>query len=199
MAAAMMPAGAADDGITYFDRFLKSTPAALMEFRQVAFDANGRLLSEGVGRLWFSQPWKYRLEYDAPDHFLLISDGETVWEYDQDLQQVIIRPFSSEGLSGIFAALSAGDLDVVREHYTLYSGIGGDLRWAGADAISSDNSVRRVRLGFDGTLGDLKQVEIIDAFDGVVRMDIYHLEKGAEDTLFHFTPPPGVDVVYERR
>ena len=190
---------AAEDkhGLIFLERFLKNTPAGLLEFRQKTRNAQGRLLSEGIGRLWFSQPFKYRLEYETPDYFLLVSDGERMYEYDKGLQQVIVRPFSEENFGGFITALAAGDINKLREHYTLYAGIGGDLRWAGADAISAENSVRRFRLGFDQDNGDLKQVEVVDAFDSSSIMHIYHIEKGAEEALFKFTPPPEADVVYE--
>lgn len=44
------------------------------------------------GKLYVVSPDKFRLDYTEPYSQLYIADGKTLWSYDEDLEQVIIKP-----------------------------------------------------------------------------------------------------------
>ncbi|MDM5147408.1 outer membrane lipoprotein chaperone LolA [Candidatus Persebacteraceae bacterium Df01] len=184
----------AADGLVLLRDFLRETPSARLDFHQTALDEKGNVLTESGGRLWYERPAKFRMEYDKPEELLLVSDGETAWIYEPDLQQATTQPAATLiGDSVLFGVLSGGDWEALQTDYVLTAGLGGDWRWAIAEAKDDSQTVRRWRLAFSANDGQLRQVEITDSFGGIARLDVLSLTQ--ESAVFTFTPPPGVDVV----
>jgi outer membrane lipoprotein carrier protein len=77
-------------------------------FEQQLLDARGNLLRTSRGELWASRPDRFRWEISEPFPEVLIGDGETLWLWDPDLEQVTIRPYD-ERLRGTPALLLSGD------------------------------------------------------------------------------------------
>ena len=174
--------------------FWTQTPNAEAQFKQTVLDSDGETLSESGGRLWFARGGKFRVEYDAPEQLLLVSDGESFWSYEADLKQALVRPLSS--LSGGFlAALSASEWGELPEHYTLSAADAGEgLRWVTATTRAAEDSVREIRFGFDNG-GELRKLNMRDSFGGEVRIEIANWTRGASESRFVFAPPPGTEVV----
>ena len=187
----------ADDGELLLRKFWSQTPGARAEFRQRVYDSDGELLSSGGGKLWFARGGKFRVEYQSPEELLLVSNGETFWSYEKDLQQVLVRPLSSLG-GGFLAALSAGEWKELPRHYILAAdGADDNLHWESAKSRDPEDAIRRIRFGFDGG-GSLRQLQMHDAFGGVVQITMRNLTIGAADGIFVFVPPPGAEVISDR-
>jgi len=60
-------------------------------FSQLTLDGSGTQLQETAGQLALKRPGLFRWHTDAPMEQLLVSNGEKVWLYDPDLQQVTIQ------------------------------------------------------------------------------------------------------------
>ncbi|MEO5333106.1 MAG: outer membrane lipoprotein chaperone LolA [Magnetococcus sp. YQC-5] len=69
---------------TFMDH-LKSVTA---EFDQQALDADADQPKESHGQFFAARPGRFRWDYTTPYKQMLISDGQTVWFYEPDLQQV---------------------------------------------------------------------------------------------------------------
>src|SRR5690606_11460873 len=57
-------------------------------FSHMTLSANGANLQQTTGTLTLKRPVKVRWHTDPPLEQLLISDGEKIWLYDPDLEQV---------------------------------------------------------------------------------------------------------------
>jgi outer membrane lipoprotein carrier protein len=66
------------------------------KFVQQVRDVEGELLQESKGTIALKRPNKIRWESTEPFHYLLVSDGKTVWRYDADLEQLNTEPFDSK-------------------------------------------------------------------------------------------------------
>ena len=75
---------------------LSSLKTLQADFEQDVFDEDGTLLQQSRGELMVERPNKLRWESREPFHYLLISDGETLWRYDADLEQLNTEAFSPE-------------------------------------------------------------------------------------------------------
>lgn len=69
---------------TFMDR-LKSVTA---EFDQQALDADADQPKESHGQFFAARPGRFRWDYTTPYKQMLVSDGQIVWFYEPDLQQV---------------------------------------------------------------------------------------------------------------
>jgi outer membrane lipoprotein carrier protein len=65
------------------------------KFVQQVNDVDGQLLQESTGTIALKRPNKIRWESTEPFHYLLVSNGKTVWRYDADLEQLNTEPFDA--------------------------------------------------------------------------------------------------------
>lgn len=75
---------------------LSSLQTLQAEFEQEVYDEDGKLLQNSRGTLMVERPNKLRWESVEPFHYLLVSDGKTLWRYDADLEQLNTEAFTPE-------------------------------------------------------------------------------------------------------
>jgi outer membrane lipoprotein carrier protein len=166
-------------------------------FVQRVFDAEGQLTEETTGRVALSAPRQFRWEYEAPFPQLIVADGDHVWVYDPDLEQVQVRIQShEEQQSPLTVLIDPSELD--RQFLVAAAPDSDGLSWAVLTPRKAEEAqFASARLGFAGDA--LARMEMKDSlgqrteisFEGWRRNPAF-----AADT-FRFTPPAGVDVVGE--
>ena len=112
----MLALPARADGLAELDRFLREVNSAQASFTQVV--TSPRRASETVarsktssGRFEFLRPNRFRFEYTKPFEQSIVADGETLWLYDVDLNQVTARQ-QKDVLGSTPAALIAAGTDI---------------------------------------------------------------------------------------
>ena len=101
-------AGATDD---LLDR-LQTLKSMKGQFEQVVLDQGGTHMQEATGRFQVARGNQFYWLTETPYEQMAASDGETVWVYDADLEQVVVRPLN-ENLSETPALLFGGDPSAV--------------------------------------------------------------------------------------
>jgi outer membrane lipoprotein carrier protein len=76
------------DELTPLLNSLKSSKA---DFTQTIMNGRGQILQQTSGMMTLQRPGRFRWEVKAPNRQLLIADGQHIWFYDVDLQQVTIQ------------------------------------------------------------------------------------------------------------
>ena len=182
--------------IDQLHRFLESTRTLRAEFAQIVIAKNGRKPQQSSGIVSISRPGKLRWEILKPYPQLVVGDGEKIWIYDQELQQVTIRK-AGQAISGSPAALLAGNNDLEKNFNLKEAGNAEGMAWVEATPKSNESGFERVRLGFAGA--DLKAMELNDSFGQTTQVSFSKIERNPvlPATHFKFTPPAGVDVVGE--
>jgi len=176
--------------------FIHDTQTARASFTQTVTDRNGRPKQQASGEFAISRPGKFRWSVDKPYQQLLVGDGERVWIYDPDLNQVVIKR-SDRALGTTPAALLAGREEVEQAFDWRDLPASGGLDWLGATPKDKEAAFSDIRLGFDG--GGLAALEITDNFGQRSMIRLSRLERNPKlaPDLFKFTPPKGADVVGE--
>jgi len=174
--------------------FVRDTQTARAEFTQTVTDKNGRMVQQASGEFAIARPGKFRWNVDKPYKQLLVGDGERVWIYDADLNQVVKRR-NDKALGTTPAALLAGKDDVERAFDWRDLPPADGLDWLGATPKDRESSFSDIRLGFDAS--GLAALEIFDNFGQRTSIRLAHLERNPKlaSELFKFTPPKGADVV----
>lgn len=194
LAALCLAAGAARaDAIDTLKRFVAEVKTGRAAFTQTVTSPDGAKKKTSSGSFEFSRPNRFRFAYAKPYEQLIVADGQKVWLYDTDLEQVTVRPFT-QALGASPAALLAGaTLEKDFELRPLPDEAG--LQWAQALPRTKEGSFQSLKVGFRGKT--LAAVEIVDAFGQRSRLDFSQFE--ADPPLaadrFRFTPPPGADVI----
>jgi outer membrane lipoprotein carrier protein len=129
---------------------------------------------------------------------LIVGDGQQVWLYDPDLQQVTVQPMSKAMASTPAALLSGQSLekDFVLKALPIQAAQGTDagLEWVEALPKVKEGSFQSVKVGFRA--GQLVSIEVLDGFGQRSKLDFTAFNSAnVSPQLFVFTPPPGVDVL----
>ncbi|MBE0510299.1 MAG: outer membrane lipoprotein chaperone LolA [Chromatiales bacterium] len=187
----------AAEGQQRLEAFLKDLSSMEAGFVQTLHDARGELVEQSHGRLWLSRPGRFRLHYVNPYDQLYVADGQRVWMYDRDLEQVTVRP-QTEALSGAPALLmTAGD--PLEENFSIEElGLHEGFYWLELTPRDRDSNFDFVRLAIEDRT--LRAMEMVDGFGQTTRLLFETVERNPalSEEAFRFTPPPGVDVIGER-
>jgi len=174
--------------------FVRDTQTARASFMQTVTDKNGRVVQQASGEFAISRPGKFRWSVDKPYQQLLVGDGERVWIYDPDLNQVVKRR-NDQALGSTPAALLAGRDNVEQAFEWRDLPPADGLDWLGATPKDKESTFSDIRLGFNAS--GLAALEISDNFGQHTRITFAGLERNPKlaPELFTFTPPKGADVV----
>ena len=193
-AGVLLAAGAARaDALDTLKRFVAEVNTGRATFSQTVTSPDGAKKKSSSGSFEFSRPNRFRFDYAKPYQQLIVGDGQKVWLYDADLNQVTVRPFN-EALGATPAALLAGS--AIDKDFALKAlPDEGGLQWVQAVPKSKDAGVQSLKVGFRGT--QLAAVEIVDAFGQRSRLDFAQVESNPNLAAerFRFTPPAGADVI----
>jgi outer membrane lipoprotein carrier protein len=152
---------------------------------------------ESTGAFLFSRPGKFRWIYLKPFEQLIVGDGEKVWVYDKDLEQVTVKKLG-DALGNSPAALLAGDNDVDRAYTLKPQPAKGGLEWLEAVPKDPDSTFEKMRLGFRKS--NPETIELHDRLGQITTIRFTKFVRNpklAADT-FRFTPPAGADVVGDK-
>jgi len=196
LAVLLVPALARADALGEFRAYLRDTQSGRTQFEQKVFDRSERLVQSSSGSFAFQRPGRFRWQIRVPYEQLIVGDGERVWIYDRDLNQVTVRSMG-RALGSTPAALLAGATDVERAFEMSEAGRADGLAWLEAKPRDKDAGFDRIRLGM-GPLG-VQAMELLDHFGQTTRLRFSHFVRNPtfEPSTFRFTPPEGADVLGE--
>ncbi|MFA5633165.1 MAG: outer membrane lipoprotein chaperone LolA [Porticoccaceae bacterium] len=165
-------------------------------FNQTVTSADGYILQEVTGTLAVARPGKVRWHSDAPYEQLVVSDATTLWLYDPDLEQVTVRPFSSD-ISRTPAVLFIGEVqDLERDYRVSVERSGNRVQYL-LEPRGDDALYERIAIEFDGELP--AAMALWDSLGQTTRIGFSEVRVNAEldPQGFTFTPPAGVDVLVD--
>ena len=190
-----LPAAAEGDRATErLDGWLSATSSFRARFFQSVFDEDGVRISESEGTVAFRRPYRFRWDYEFPEPQIIVADGNTLWWYDVELEQVTVRPVEA-ALAGTPAALLAGP-GRAGDHFRVagLKTIRG-VDWFQLIPRGADTAIRALRIGLEGE--EVRAIEMDDGFGQTTRIAFHDVEYNPPltDELFRFVPPPDADVV----
>lgn len=192
--AADSPSSGAGVAFTEFQTFLKNTRSARGSFRQQVLHSSGRVMETTEGSFAFSRPGRFRWEVKKPYEQLLVADGEQLFFFDRDLNQVTIRKLG-DAIASTPAAILFGNESIDRDFVFTEAGRHEGLLWLEAAPRSRDAGVERMVIGLRSGLPEA--MDVVDAFGRTSRFTFGMLERNSsiDATLFGFSVPAGADVI----
>jgi len=166
-------------------------------FSQLTLDGSGTQLQEASGEMALKRPGLLRWHTDAPMEQLLVSNGEKVWLYDPDLQQVTIQDLDQR-MTHTPALLLSGDVSKIRENFTISHKEGGSVVDFILKPKAKDTLFDTLRLSFrNGVINDMQLIDSIGQRTNILFLGV-KLNQPLADGQFTFQVPEGADVVEER-
>ena len=180
-------------GELYLEKFLADTQTLEANFHQTLRTHEGEILQQTEGKFYLDRPGKFRWNYKTPYEQIIVSDGERIWIYDVDLQQVTVQ---RHGVSS-----SSSPMALLQDSSTLYKNFivspldnsDGVYRLK-LESKSNESDFSEIVVGLD--VHGLRFMQLHDQFEQVT--DIVFSEISTNTILakeiFQFVPPEGVDV-----
>jgi len=188
-------------GMESLEAFVKNVRSGRAQFTQTVTPparegepARNRVSS---GSFEFQRPGKFKFDYKKPFAQLIVADGDTLWLYDADLNQVTQRK-QAQALGSTPAALiaAASDLRALQADFQLEAAPDRDgLQWVKATPKARDGQLQHVLVGFAGE--SLSALEILDSFGqrSVLKFDKFEVNPALPASTFNFKAPAGADVI----
>lgn len=201
----MFSAAATAGGLESLESFIRATRSGRAEFTQTvtapARDGQAARVRNSSGTFEFVRPSRFRFHYRKPFEQLIVADGQTLWLYDADLNQVTARA-QAQALGSTPAALiaAAPSLQALQAEFTLVAEPARDgLQWVLATPRARDSALQSIRVGLrDGEQGvELAALEILDSFGqrSLLQFSRVQLNPAIAPETFRFRPPAGADVI----
>jgi outer membrane lipoprotein carrier protein len=187
-------ASAADSARSRMEAFSKDLKSISGSFSQSVTDANGRGGDQSRGTLALQAPRHFRWETKEPYVQTIVADGQRVWVYEPDLQQVTVRSQSSEEAHSPLTVLT--DLSQLDSQFTATeSGDRDGLAWLKLTSKAKDPEFEYAELGFSAH--DLERMLFKDQLGNTteIRFSDWKRNPKLAADAFKFTPPKGVDVI----
>jgi len=181
-------------GIERVQRYLDGIDTLRARFVQTIEDANGDAVQSSAGVLTIARPNRFRWDYTEPYEQLVLADGERLWLYDADLEQVTVRKLD-DSLASTPAMLLSGGGQVADSFAAGAVTEQGERCHIELLPLKKDTDFQSVIVEFEGE--NLTSMTLRDALDQTTRIDFAAIERNPELAAdeFAFTPPDGVDVI----
>ncbi len=177
------------------DAFSRDIQGLSATFSQQVFSSEGVPKESSSGTVQLQAPRQFRWEYLKPFPQLLVADGDHIWIYDADMEQVTVRQQSLEEQNSPLAIL-IDPAEMERQFVAAEGGRGDGLDWLELTPRKPDEALfDRARLGF-GAAG-LVRMEMFDGLGQrtVMGFSTWKRNPAFAPGTFSFKVPEGVDVV----
>jgi len=193
---AMAPAVTMATAVDSLNRFFRDSKTYEARFEQAVLDEALNVIQETSGTLRIHRPDRFRWEYDPPYRQTIVGDGQKVWVYDIDLEQITARKMS-KALGDTPAVLLAGKGDLDKNFTVTDLGEQGKLNWVQMVPKNRDGGYEDIRIGFEGDT--IRTLELIDGLGHTTRIKLSKAKVNPNlgDEVFTFVPPKGIDVIDE--
>ena len=199
--ALLMPSAlpATASSIGDFKEYLDGIDSAKITFNQTVTNNKGQSLSNIHGDFMFARPNLFRLVYGDPMTQEFVSDGESVWQYNVALRQVVQGDYQRFRRSNPLEVFLSRDIE---KHFLLRAAVveSDGLSWIIAsvkNSVENNEALahRDIRIGLDAD-GRIQRIVLTDQFDNTIRLDVLSFEpQPLAPGFFTFALPEGVDLV----
>ncbi|GMR08183.1 MAG: outer membrane lipoprotein chaperone LolA [Gammaproteobacteria bacterium] len=184
----------AGTGMDRLEKFFREVQTVTADFTQTVKDAENVTLQETSGKMIIRRPNRFRWDYLLPYQQLIVSDGNKVWLYDMDLEQVTVQS-AEKALKNSPAMLLSGNRPLEESFVINELGAKDGREWVELLPRAKDSTFQRMLLAFDKN--NLEIMELEDSFGQTTRLQFSAIRRNINvaNQVFQFTPPKGVDII----
>ena len=180
-------------GEVYLEKFMSKTQTLEANFQQTLRTHKGEILQQTEGKFYLNRPGKFRWDYKTPYEQIIVSDGERIWIYDVDLEQVTVQKQSAglpsspmallQDSAKLYQSFTVSPLD---EHDGVYR-----LK---LESKTRESDFTEIVVGVDAK--GLRFMQLHDQFEQVTDIVFSEITTNTDiaKEIFEFIPPEGVDV-----
>ena len=176
------------------ERFANELENFQAEFTQTVKSQDGRIQDQTQGQVWLQSPDKLRWVYTGEFPEVIVADGDNIWIYDESLEQVTVKPQSSQvNGSPLMILTDVSQLDT--QFLVTELGDYEEMFLLELKSKDGDSEFERILLGLDSS--GVRMMAMEDAFGQrtEIQFDNVIMNPTPDPDLYKFTPPAGTDVV----
>jgi len=165
-------------------------------FSQITSDSKGNTLQIAHGRLWISKPYRFRWHTEPPMEQILVANGELLWFYDPDLEQVTIQKMEP-AISTLPVLILTGNVTRLSQGFVIdqYQDETGDqFSFRPRADVESFKLVSMLVKDHQ-----IRRIDITDTLNQKTRIELTNIqvEEHLSEDMFEFQIPDGADVIRE--
>jgi outer membrane lipoprotein carrier protein len=193
----LLAGGVHASALEQFKSFVASTKAAKGEFtqRQVK-NTNGeapKASNTASGSFVFARPGKFIWTYAKPYEQVLQADGDQLFIFDKDLNQVTTKKLG-DALGSSPAAILFGSNDLEKNFTLSEGGTRDGLEWLKAVPKAKDTSFEQITIGLRNGLPEAMELKDFFGQTSVLKFSKIEKNPALSATSFKFVMPKGADV-----
>lgn len=175
-------------------------------FKQTVRDSNGVIVDQSAGKMWLARPDKLRWDIVEPLEQTLIVNEQQFFQYDSDIDQLIIEPLSDQ-LSAMPVLLLSGNAEAIASQFTVTqvkavassSESKPPLRQLFSLKPLSDEGLFEV-LTIEFKAGVLQAISILDDLQQSSRFEFtaIDIETTVNNSRFELNPPAYTDIIHRQ-
>ena len=161
-------------------------------FTQYELVENNQKVDPNSGQVWMQVPALFRWQYVEPIEQLIVADGEKVWVYDEDLEQVTVKAQDND-LNPIYVIIND---EKSQQHYDIKHEMSRqDIDWISLTPKVRNEEVQTVWLAVHEQT--IIQIKVVNQMGQTMVFEFSDIKKNPDmpEDMFTFVPPEGVDVV----
>jgi outer membrane lipoprotein carrier protein len=141
----------------------------------------------------FARPGKFIWEYKKPYEQLLQADGDQLYIYDKDLNQVTVRKLGN-ALGSSPAAILFGSNDLEKNFTLSEGGTRDGLEWLTAVPKSKDTTFEQIGIGLKDGIPQAMELKDLFGQTSVLHFTNFQRNPQLSANQFKFETPKGADV-----
>ena len=178
----------------YAQEFFNDLRTLEADFDQQVVDSDQRVVQSSQGHMWIQRPGLFRWNYKTPYIQQIVADGERLWTYDEDLEQVSVQSVS-DVLTSTPAMLLSGS-QPLEEVFVIEELTPDSIeKQVLLTPKSGDSNVTAITLYFD--VDTLVGMRADDSFGNTTTFSFFNLKRNRQidPFIFRFNPPANTDVI----
>ncbi len=178
------------------DELLESIDTLSAEVLQLIIESDGGVLEESAIQMHLKRPNGFYWETLDPFPELVVTDGSTLWNYQPDLEQVVLEDWDSSR-SELAAKLLSGDTEGLHEEYTVVLRENDDEEFDTFDLIpiAADSVYDVITINFiEAELGSIR-VSNKNGQRTVWEFQQVQRNPDLDENLFSFDIPADIEVI----
>ena len=187
---------AQQDDVAGLDAVMQGIDTLAADVVQLIVESDGGILEQSNIRMYLKKPAGFYWETIDPFPELIVTNGVTLWNYQPDLEQVVIENWDSSR-SELAAQLLNGQTENLTQEYTveLLSVADQELQEFELTPLAGDNIYSRISISFIAAELDRIHLHNKNGEQTVWRFQNIRRNQPLADSLFEFEPPAGIEII----
>lgn len=187
---------AQQEALARLDSLLANINSLTADVVQLIVESDGGILEESNIKMLLKKPNGFYWETITPYQELIVTNGIKLWNYQPDLEQVVIEDWDVSK-SELAAQLLSGKTENLDSQYIIeeLSDTNNDSQEFVLTPVDADSIYTQISINFITSELDLIYLNSRNGQQTVWRFDAVERNQILEDSLFDFQPPAGIEII----